>query len=846
MPGYTPSLSNDIQPVLDKVTALDANKPARFSYTQTAYDEDDVVSPSSFSLSNENNIPPPDQTSYTSNVLDQGNRAQSASIPRMAINHFFGRFSYNLAKLTQQFLAFIGITKKAFAHNNAEYDALQAYLNGDVCYVTRTIHGRIVKEEYKRTGTSPLSITGISPLAVGQSDWEVTNPAIMPLRAVGLLIPMYIYPADIYTNATYNALIDLAKQYHEVPMHVILNPDSGPGSGGIDGNYTVAIKRLQGAGIKVYGYVYCSYATIALSTVRAVIAAWQTRYPGIDGIFLDEMPSDAGSVAYVKALKEAAAVCAFPVMIGNAGTVSPYHYLYMDACAVDVIVVHESNVVPTEADLKGDMENGYMSYDYHSRGALMYAQPSFNSALFNMVSKYVGMLYITDAAAGWAVWNTISAYMTSMLSTLAARNGSILATAYTIVQRDSAGRSQITTPTSPPDIANKGYVDSGDATVKAFFTGAGLNASSPYLSDASAASVGTIINIYGTHAECVAGNCPDIGMAPTTPTWWNIFTFGIPSRVTQIASQAFNGEGDTVKLYVRRSQDFTWSSWEVLPNSDDMTNAIAKLSASIEIATGTSYNLVANSTPILFVNSTANPFTINLPQTATCPGYKVKIICMPSASIGLVKIMPYAGDRIGVIPVNTAVYLQNTDQNGGEYLVQFIELVADQYGIWAVTGGQYMPEPGSADAPGSQYHLGKLRHLPLGNTLARVIYYSAPPPLGTWSSAIQVSGLNGVPVGAKAIRAKVQITWRANDTAVGNMGIGFSDNNSNITSSATSHPGIYNQGYGWAGISNGSNAEIDIPLSPSGQLYIYTAYLTNSSYTNDLLMVAPVGYYMGD
>ena len=208
--------------------------------------------------------------------------------------------------------------------------------------------------------------------------------------------------------------------------------------------------------------------------------------------------------------------------------------------------------------------------------------------------------------------------------------------------------------------------------------------------------------------------------------------------------------------------------------------------------------------------------------------------------------MPYAGDRIGVIPVNTAVYLQNTDQNGGEYLVQFIELVADQYGIWAVTGGQYMPEPGSADAPGSQYHLGKLRHLPLGNTLARVIYYSAPPPLGTWSSAIQVSGLNGVPVGAKAIRAKVLITWQANYTELGNMEIGFSDNNSNIIFMGTSHPEIFNQGYGLAGNSNGSSAEIDIPLSPSGQLYIYTVQLSNSIYTNDSLMVSVVGYYMGD
>jgi hypothetical protein len=49
-----------------------------------------------------------------------------------------------------------------------------------------------------------------------------------------------------------------------------------------------------------------------------------------------------------------------------------------------------------------------------------------------------------------------------------------------------------------------------------------------------------------------------------------------------------------------------------------------------------------------------------------------------------------------------------------------------------------------------------------------------------------------------------------------------------------------------AGYSNGSSAEIDIPLSPSGQLYIYTAQLGNSIYANDSLVVSSVGYYMGD
>jgi hypothetical protein len=641
MPGYVPpTTTDDIQPVLDKVTGLDANPPARFSFTQEAFDMDDVESPTSFSLSNKNNIPTSSQTDYTSNVLDQGNRAQASSIPRMAVNHFFGRFSYNLAKLAQQFLAFIVAIKKAFAHNSFEYDHAASYLTGDVCYVTRTVRGKRVIERYERTGTSPLSISGISPLVAGQSDWERTDPKEFPSSAVGIIIPMYIYPGDIYNNTTYNSLIDLAKQYHEVPLHVILNPDTGPGTGGIDGNYTVAIKRLHGAGIKVYGYIHCAWGATALATVRDTVVAWQTRYPEIDGIFLDEMPSTLAYVAYVKSIKEAAEICAFPVLIGNAGTVSPYHGAYIDAGAVDVIINYENSAVPLEADLKGDMDGGYMSYDYHRRGALLYAQGSFNSSLFAMMSKYVGMLYITDAAAGWAVWNTVSSYMVSMLSALTARNGAVLATPYTVVQRDYLGRSQITNPTNDADITNKGSVNTLIAALKTFFQTNSLasiaaptvggdivnktyaDAIKTFFQTNSLASIaaptvgGDIVN--KTYADAIKGSLLLRGIGDGTTYTGNIdsintngiynlltgFSGTLPPGANSIGDILVQKQWDanartqeywiytTNKKYIRTFVSSSWNVWMLQATTDDVAAIVAHFDpmSTVEIMTAEYYN----------------------------------------------------------------------------------------------------------------------------------------------------------------------------------------------------------------------------------------------------------------
>lgn len=181
---------SDISGIMGLLDRLNAERPAKFSYTETAFTDNIIEGVDAFSLSQEQNVPKADKTDYDATLLARGARSQAASIPRMAWNHFLGRFSYNLAKLTQQVREFFIKEQKIWAHNAYEYDTGQKYLTGDVCYVVSAIGAVVTVQFYKRTSVTPLELTGVSPVAPGQTDWtpaEYRSNAfpLLPINAQG-------------------------------------------------------------------------------------------------------------------------------------------------------------------------------------------------------------------------------------------------------------------------------------------------------------------------------------------------------------------------------------------------------------------------------------------------------------------------------------------------------------------------------------------------------------------------------------------------------------------------------------------------------------------------------------
>ena len=108
----------------------------------------------------------------------------------------------------------------------------------------------------------------------------------MPIQSPGLLIPLYIYPANIHTNVDFNRVIDFKRRSPSVPFWVILNPATGPGEA-VDANYVKAIDRLQGAGCIVLAYVTANSAWVEYNTPLAHRCSIACGQIGIvsDGLF---------------------------------------------------------------------------------------------------------------------------------------------------------------------------------------------------------------------------------------------------------------------------------------------------------------------------------------------------------------------------------------------------------------------------------------------------------------------------------------------------------------------------------------------------------------------------------
>ena len=244
----------------------------------------------------------------------------------------------------------------------------------------------------------------------------------------GLLIPLYVYPADVHTNAVYNRLIELKRRYETVPMWVIVNPASGPGKQA-DANYTKAIDRLQGAGCVVLGYVPTSYGKRPKQDVEADLAAWLKMYPRTQGVFFDEMIYEDTDAAakHQAALNESAHDAGFWPTVANPGADTPGRYFAADAA--DVIVIHEGNDWPDEARLKGDYFGGYSDYPPFTRAVLVHSLAKFDPKPLSMVRKYARWVYITDDPyrpndpQADNPWDTLSTHLEALCEELARRDG---------------------------------------------------------------------------------------------------------------------------------------------------------------------------------------------------------------------------------------------------------------------------------------------------------------------------------------------------------------------------------------------------------------------------------------
>jgi len=224
------------------------------------------------------------------------------------------------------------------------------------------------------------------------------SPGISSSQQTGIIIPMYIYPTNSYTNADYLSLIDFKRKNRTIPMIAITNPDEGAGAS-VDAQYTEVHNRMQAAGIKVIGYVPTQYRAASVTTVKAAIDNWKSLYPEISGIFFDEQ-SD-GTTNLSEELAYYLEVADYAREVGLGITVSNPGY-NLDEMAFqdifDIVIEWENSVWPSSPMTDGPWPGGSKLW---KRGLLKHtstvgALAGADATIFAEVLEYYGWVYVTD------------------------------------------------------------------------------------------------------------------------------------------------------------------------------------------------------------------------------------------------------------------------------------------------------------------------------------------------------------------------------------------------------------------------------------------------------------------
>lgn len=220
---------------------------------------------------------------------------------------------------------------------------------------------------------------GMDPWSVLPSYFSLLMSALDKVD-VGTIFPFYIYP----TQSAIQPLIDLANLYPNVPIWVILNPATGPGTS-IDPIYTNAVTQLRAAGINLLGYVNTNYGHRSKSVVQSDIRKWINFYHP-DGIFLDLMavnhPYYSSITAYAKSL-------GIQMVEANPGT----NINQSAGQDVDITNIFENSFLPSPLS---QFQNWYNIYQKSKLSLICYNIPTLPTTFITDASQHFGWLFITD------------------------------------------------------------------------------------------------------------------------------------------------------------------------------------------------------------------------------------------------------------------------------------------------------------------------------------------------------------------------------------------------------------------------------------------------------------------
>jgi hypothetical protein len=307
-------------------------------------------------------------------------------------------------------------------------------------------------------------VVALSLLVFSFASLSIVRPTYAATIDSGVVVPLYNSPGSTWTTVASTAAAN-----PNVPIIVIVNPDSGPGSSE-SSSFLSGIQSLQAAHVTVLGYVATDYGGDSLSSVESQVSQYKTWY-NVNGIFFDEMSDVASDESYYSSLNSYVKSDGMTFTMGNPGTSVPSGYNGI----FNSINIYEASGYPTLAEITNA---GYPVSDF----SFMAYGVSYSASFVTSAASLVGYMYI-DNLSGSNPYSTLSSLFTETVATLAALD---------VSTSGSTASSTTSTSADPPTPATTTTTSDGSGIA---LTGtqstSGTVSSSPYQITLANFNVGT-------------------------------------------------------------------------------------------------------------------------------------------------------------------------------------------------------------------------------------------------------------------------------------------------------------------------------------------------------------------
>ena len=207
----------------------------------------------------------------------------------------------------------------------------------------------------------------------------------------------------------------------------------------------------------------------------------------------------------------------------------------------------------------------------------------------------------------------------------------------------------------------------------------GLGAPSIALTNANNAQLGSMLQLGGTENEAVAANLPALGEAGNIPRWWNLLTFGVGGRTTQIAQEVY-GQGVSPKgrIFTRVNHD-VWQPWQEVYTARDEPSRLLKSWGPQELA---------NASVLLFdLPTTFSAFEIVATGLYSNAGSIVSIRLGGPSSSGQAHGLHAANYEISLVQTSGGDVTAVNAVDGSEFAISLTRAVGDNVSRTLISPG---------------------------------------------------------------------------------------------------------------------------------------------------------------